>query len=80
MRLVLFVTIQSYYIIIDGISHIAQFIPVTHLFCNWKFVHINLPHLFLNFAYLHYPLAITSYSSNLLLCFYFVMFVHLLCF
>ena len=25
-----------------------SFIPVTHLFCNWTFVPLNLPHLFLS--------------------------------
>ena len=28
-------------------SHNVYFIPVTHLFCNWKFVPLNFPHLFL---------------------------------
>ena len=29
-------------IIIDYLIAI-YFIPVTHLFCNWKFVHLNFP-------------------------------------
>lgn len=35
------VTMQRYYIITDYIPHTIHFIPVTHLFCNWKFVHLN---------------------------------------
>ena len=37
---------QRYYIVIDYIPHIVHFLPVTHLFCNGKFVPINLSHLF----------------------------------
>ena len=29
-------------------SHTVHFIPVTHLFCNWKFVPLNLTHLLLS--------------------------------
>ena len=41
------VTIQKYNIIIDYILHTLCFISVTLLFCNWKFLPLNLPHLFL---------------------------------
>ena len=41
-----FVTIQRYYIAIDYIVHTVYFIPVTHLFCNWKFIPLNFLHLF----------------------------------
>ena len=41
------VTIKSYYVIIDYILHTVHFTPMTHLFCNQKFVPFNLPQLFL---------------------------------
>ena len=37
-HLLQYVTMQRYYIIIDYISHTVHFIPMTHLFCCWKFV------------------------------------------
>ena len=37
---------QRYYIVTDYIPHSVHFIPVTHLFCNWKFVPINLNYQF----------------------------------
>ena len=33
-------------IIIDYIPHTVHFIPVAHLFWDWKFVPLNLPYLF----------------------------------
>ena len=39
-------TIQRYYIITGCIPHAMHFTAVTHLFCNWKFVLLNLLHLF----------------------------------
>ena len=30
----------------DYVPHTVHFIPMTHLFCNWKDVPLNLPHLF----------------------------------
>ena len=30
----------------DYVPHTVHFIPMTHLFCNWKDVPFNLPHLF----------------------------------
>ena len=36
------------YIIIDYLPNTVHFIPLNHLFCNWKFVPLNLPHLFLS--------------------------------
>ena len=42
------VTIQTYNIVTQYISHTIFFISVCHLFCNWKFVPLNLPHLFLS--------------------------------
>ena len=38
-------SIQRYCIIIDCIPHTVHFISVTHLFCKWKFVPLNLPQL-----------------------------------
>ena len=47
-------------IIIDWSPHTVHFIPVIHLFCNWKFISLNFPHLF--HLYL-FPLTITSLFS-----------------
>ena len=43
---------QRYYTIINCIPHTVHFITVTHLFCNWKFVPLNIPPLFLPSPYL----------------------------
>ena len=60
-----FVTIQSWYCINnDYIPHTENFIPVTHLFCNWKFAPLNFSHRSIPF-----PLATTClFSVSLLLC------------
>ena len=47
------VTRQRYYIIINYIPHTVHFIPVRHLFCNWKFVTL---YSFTFSAYLPTPL------------------------
>ena len=39
---------QRYYITINSVPHTVHLIPVLHLFCNWKFVPLNLPHIFLS--------------------------------
>ena len=41
-------TIQRYYIVTDCTPHAVHFVPMIHVFCNWKFVPDNLPHLFLS--------------------------------
>ena len=33
-------------IVIDYIPHTVHFITMTHLFCNWNFIPLNLPYLF----------------------------------
>ena len=33
-----YVTIQRYYIVINYSLHTIDFMPIAHLFCNWKFV------------------------------------------
>ena len=56
-------------------SHTVYFIPMTHSFCNWKFVTLTLPHLFLSFpssGYLFVP-CIYNYGSVLCLFIYFVL-------
>ena len=56
------------------------FIPVTHLFCSWKFVPLNLPHLLLSFPYppaSNHLFVLWIYGSVSIL---FVMCVHLFCF
>ena len=45
--------------VIDCIPHTVHFIPMTHLFCNWKFVPLNLLHLF-PFLPLPYTLLATT--------------------
>ena len=48
------------YIVIDYILHNVFVMPITHLFCIWKFVPLNLPHLFFsssNFNPLQQPSA-----------------------
>ena len=42
------ITFQKYYIIIGHVPHILHFTLVAHLFCNWKFVPLNLPYLYLS--------------------------------
>ena len=72
------VIIQIYYIFIDYIPHTVYFIPMTHLFCNWKFVPLNLPHLFLSSPHL-FPLWKPPVCSLYIwLCF--VMSLHLFCY
>ena len=39
---------QRYYITINSVPHTVHLIPVLHLFCNWKFVPLNLPHIFIS--------------------------------
>ena len=48
LPLVVYVTIQRYSIGIDYIPHLVHRIRVTHIFCSWKFVPVNLPHGFLS--------------------------------
>ena len=62
----------------DYIPHTVHFVPMTHLWCNWKFLPLNLPSMF------HLPLHAPPLwrapvcSLYLWLCFYFAMFAHLL--
>ena len=42
-----YVSMLRYCTVTDYIPHTVHFIPVTHLFCNWKFVP-NLPYLCLS--------------------------------
>ena len=37
---------HTYYIVIDYIPYTVHFLSMNNLFCNWKFVPLNLPHLF----------------------------------
>ena len=46
-----YVTLQRYYIVINCIPHTVHFLPMSHLFCKWKFVPLNLPHLFISSPY-----------------------------
>ena len=51
--------------IIEYVNHAEHFTPLTHLFCNWKFVHLNLPHPFL-FS----PTPFPSGNHQFVLCIY----------
>ena len=74
------VTIQKYYIIIDYIPHTVHFIPLTHLFCNWRFALLNLPHWYLFSLHFTSPWQLPVCSLYLWLCFCLVTFVRLFCF
>ena len=37
---------RRYYSIVDYIPYVVLFIPMTYLFCDWKFVSLNPLHLF----------------------------------
>ena len=60
-------TIEKYHTIIDYIPYILHFISVTCLFCNLKFIPLNLPYLFL----LTPHLATTSLFSASMTLFFF---------
>ena len=71
-------SLTSFYNIIDSVSHCVHFILITHLFCNWKFVPLNLPHLFHPSCLLSSPLAticLLSVSMDLFLFCYFVLLI-----
>ena len=62
------VTIQRYYIIIGYIPHTMHFIAVIHLFCNFKFVPLNLLHQFLSLSlYIKY-ISFFIYRNKLKWC------------
>ena len=42
----------------DYIPHTVHFIPMTHLFCNWKLIPLNLLHLFLFFFFWYSRLSL----------------------
>ena len=46
LSLVTIVTMQAYCNIFDYIPYSVHYVPVTYLFYNWKFVHLNHLHLF----------------------------------
>ena len=48
-------------IFIDCIPHVLHFIIMTHVFCNWKFVHLNFPYLFHSLPSSHLT---TTYSFS----------------
>ena len=61
-------TIQRYYIITGCILHAMHFTAVTHLFCNWKFVLLNLLHQFLYLSlYIKY-ISFFVYRNKLKWC------------
>ena len=74
------VTIQNCYKIVECISRAVPFIPITYLFCNWKFVLLNLPHLFHSSPPPPTPPLWKPPVCSLCLWVCFVMFVHLFCF
>ena len=52
---------------------------MTHLFCNWRFVPLNLPHQFLSSPYILPPWQSPVCFLQLWLCFCFLIFIHLFC-
>lgn len=56
------VTMQSYYNIADYIPYVILYIPVTDLFCNWKFLPLNSLLISPN-PLLPSPLATTGWFS-----------------
>ena len=67
---------KRYYIVTEYISHTVYFIPVTHLFCNWKFVPLSVPHLFLFFPHhLWQPPLLCIHNSASVLLYLFICFV-----
>ena len=52
-----------YYLIIDCIPHTVYFVPMIHLFCNWKSLPLNLPYLLFSF-----PHPLTLGNHLLVLC------------
>ena len=72
---------QISYTTIDCMPHAVHFIPVTHLFCNWKFVPLNFSLLYHFFST---PISFGSHihicSLNLWVSFCLVIFIHLFSF
>ena len=56
---------HTYYIVTDCIPFIVHFLSMNNLFCNWKFVPLNLPHLFFFYLQPTSPLATTCLFSDL---------------
>ena len=52
---------HTYYIVIDCIPYTVHFLSMNNLFCNWKFVPLNLPHLFIFSLQPAFPLATTCF-------------------
>ena len=61
------------------IPHTVHFIPMNHLFHNWKSVPLKLPHLFL-FSFYLLPTGNHLFLFCICDCFSSVVFVHLFCF
>ena len=61
-------TIQRYYIITGCIPHAMHFTAVTHLFCNWKFVLLNLLHQFLSLSLSIKYMSFFIYRNKLKWC------------
>ena len=69
--LIIFHTLYIY-ITLCTLLHYVHSLHMTHLFCNWKFAHVNLPHLFLCFYYT-LPLENTYlFSVPIIVCFWYV--------
>ena len=70
------ITKQKYYVIIDYIPYTVDFIPMTHLFYNWKLVLYSLSTMFLLTKSNLSPLAMTFlFSVSMTLCCYIYSFV-----
>ena len=55
ISLVQAITIQRYYMVIEYSSHTVHFISMTHLFCKWKSIPLNLPKLSYSTPHTYFP-------------------------
>ena len=67
---------KKHYIIINYILHILYFMAITDLFCNWKFVPLNLPHSLSLLPVLFHSSSDLFYYLYPWLSFFLAMFIH----
>ena len=69
--LIIFPTLYIY-ITLCTLLYYIHYLHMTHLFCNWKFAHVNLPHLFLCFCYTLLLENTYLFSVPIIVCFWYV--------
>ena len=62
------ITIQRYNIIIGCVLHTMHCTAITHLFCNWRFVPLNLLHQFLSLSHYIKYIVFFIYRNKLKWC------------